>query len=68
MSHPHKIITKYDPPPIPDRRNDWSARVEDWDLGCATGWGPTEREAIADLLWQIETDDDELRFETEMKS
>lgn len=46
---PPKIITKYDPPPIPDRRCDWCAFYED-DLGeGGCGYGETEEEAIADL-------------------
>ena len=42
-----KIITEYDPKPIPDRRWDWVAARED---GNWVGYGRTEAEAIADLL------------------
>ena len=47
-----KIITKYDPPPIPDRRFDWRAYREN-DLanseGHHCGYGPSREEALADL-------------------
>ena len=51
-----KIITSYDPPPIPMRGCDWSAVDDDtYDGdGCPVGYGETEREAIEDLLNQIE--------------
>ena len=47
-----KIITKFEYPPIPDRRFDWSAVTEDYDLGSPIGRGATEAEA--DLLEQLE--------------
>lgn len=43
-----KILTKHDPPPIPDRSLDWSAWVDGQDEDV-TGWGATESEAIAEL-------------------
>ncbi len=51
---PYKLITKFDPPPIPDRQFDWSAHWledEDRDEGNTHnwGWGATEKEAVADL-------------------
>ena len=49
-----KIITKFDYPPIPDRRFDWSAVTEDYDLGSPIGHGATKKEAEADLLEQLE--------------
>jgi len=49
-----KIITRYDPKPIPVRRFDWSAATEDYDLGSPTGYGATEAAAIADLKEQLE--------------
>lgn len=55
MSEP-KIITHYDPPPIPPRQFDWTAVTEDYDLGSPTGYGRTEQEAIADLKMQMEDD------------
>lgn len=53
------IETRYDYPPIPDRRFDWSAIDSDTydgapDSSCPIGRGPTEQAAIADLLMQIE--------------
>jgi len=47
-----KIKTNYDCPPVPDRRFDWSAVRDGWDLGEPIGRGPTEAAAIADLLEQ----------------
>jgi hypothetical protein len=49
-----KIITSYDPPPIPLRRFDWSAYQDGWEPGEPFGRGPTKEAAIADLLEQIE--------------
>lgn len=50
-----KIITNYDPKPIPDRRFDWSAVTEDYDgEGSPAGFGRTEQEAITDLLEQLD--------------
>jgi len=50
MSREARIITDYDPKPIPDRRWDWVAAREDDDDGNWVGYGRTEAEAIADLL------------------
>ncbi len=44
-----KIITHYDPKPIPIRSFDWSAVTDEYDAGDPTGFGATEIEAIADL-------------------
>lgn len=49
-----KIITKYDPPPIPWRGADYSAAYEDYDLGDPIGHGATAEEAVADLMQEIE--------------
>jgi hypothetical protein len=54
-----RIITSYDPPPIPDRRFDWSAVDDDTydgapDQHSAIGYGATEEEAIRDLREQLE--------------
>ena len=56
-----KIVTHYDPPPIPVRNCDWSAVDDDTYDGapdthppCPIGYGATEAEAVADLLLQIE--------------
>lgn len=54
MTEPRKIVTKYDPPPIPWRGADWSATFGDHDLGDPIGTGATEAEAIADLMQEAE--------------
>jgi hypothetical protein len=43
-------------PPIPTRNHDWIAIDDDtYDgEGCPIGWGATEKEAISDLLFQLE--------------
>jgi len=54
------IITTYDPPPIPMRHCDWQA-IDDSTYdgpGCPVGYGATEDAAIADLLSQLDPDDD----------
>lgn len=54
---PRKIVTSYDPPPIPWRHFDWQA-YRDGDEGeeCAPrGFGVSEQDAIDDLFEQ-ETD------------
>lgn len=51
-----RIKTNFEYPPIPDRRFDWSA-IDDETYdgeGCPIGRGPTEQDAINDLLEQIE--------------
>lgn len=57
------IHTSHDYPPIPDRSMDWSAVEDNYDCDCdqdgyfsnsPVGHGATEREAIDDLLEQIE--------------
>ena len=45
----NKIVTTHVYPPIPDRRFDWCAYRDGQEEGN-TGWGKTEKEAIADLL------------------
>ncbi len=49
-----KIITRYDPPPIPWRGADWCATFEGYDLGDPIGHGATEADAIADLHMEAE--------------
>lgn len=44
-----KVVTKFDPPPIPVRNCDWQATYEDYDLGDPIGLGATEQDAINDL-------------------
>lgn len=49
-----KIVTSYDPPPIPMRCCDWSAIDDDtYDYDQPVGYGKTEQEAIDDLLSKI---------------
>lgn len=49
-----KIVTSYDPPPIPDRRHDWLAWDDDtYEPGCPVGEGATEDEAVADLMAKL---------------
>jgi hypothetical protein len=43
-----KIVTRYDPKPIPDRQFDWSA-WEDSGNEMMVGCGKTKEEAIIDL-------------------
>lgn len=51
-----KVVTYYDPPPIPDRNHDWKAI--DYDTydgpGSAIGYGRSEEDAVADLMAEIE--------------
>jgi hypothetical protein len=53
-----KIITSFDYPPIPVRTCDWSAIFDDYDgaedSNCPIGHGATEKEAIRDLIEQVE--------------
>lgn len=49
-----KIITSYDPKPIPMRQFDWSAMRDGYDGGDPIGYGRTEEEAIADLIEEEE--------------
>jgi len=47
------VVTNHDFPPIPLRDMDWSAVADDYEPGCPSGHGPTEEEAIADLIEQF---------------
>lgn len=51
---PLKIRTENIYPPIPLRQFDWQATTDNYEPGCPIGFGPTEQEAVADLLEQIE--------------
>ncbi|WP_300396347.1 hypothetical protein [Henriciella sp.] len=54
-AHEPKIVTHYDPPPVPWRSFDWCAyddRTHDMDTPC--GYGATEAEAIEDLMEQLD--------------
>lgn len=49
------ILTRCNPPPIPDRRHDWSAIDEaTYEAGEPVGYGETEVDAILDLLDKLE--------------
>lgn len=50
-----KIITKYDPPPIPTRSYDWSACIEGASEDEPVGFGETESAAIKDLEIELES-------------
>lgn len=49
------FITKYDPPPIADRRWDWSACRPGASENDPVGFGATEFDAIRDLLIELES-------------
>lgn len=59
-----KINTRHWPPPIPDRRFDYSATWDDYDGAedssnrSHIGYGATEAEAIADLIDNHPRDDE----------
>jgi hypothetical protein len=58
-----KIKTFYDPPGIPMRGADWQAIDDDtYDYDQPVGYGATEQEAIDDLLWKLEEQNDDLRI------
>ena len=50
-----KIITTYIHPPIPIRQFDWCAYRDGEEERGGYGWGPTELEALVDLL-ELEAD------------
>jgi hypothetical protein len=59
MSKPLRIVTRFDPPPIPQRWFDWSA-IDDATYdgpGCPVGHAATEDEAIEDLMAKFEPED-----------
>jgi hypothetical protein len=47
------VRTQHVRPPIPDRRLDWRATLDDYEPGQPMGEGPTEAAAIAALLTEI---------------
>ena len=55
-----KIVTHYDPKPIPVRQYDWTAVTDEYDgaedssARSQIGYGATEAEAIADLQAQLD--------------
>lgn len=54
-----KIVTVYDPPPIPLRDYDWHATFEDFDpeRGWPIGRGATEFQAVLDLVHNMDAHD-----------
>jgi hypothetical protein len=48
-----KIVTRYDPPPIPLRQFDWTAVTDNYEPPDPIGFGRTEAEARADLEKQL---------------
>lgn len=53
----YDVMTHYDPPPIPGDSMNWSAidySTYDGQETDPIGYGATEEEAIADLLWRLE--------------
>lgn len=46
------IITSFVYPPIPVRQFDWQAVRDGYEEGDRVGYGPTEEDAIRDLLEQ----------------
>jgi hypothetical protein len=51
------IKTTFWKKPIPPRSFDWEAWLDNYEPGHAIGHGATEREAIDDLLSQIELEE-----------
>jgi hypothetical protein len=45
-----KIFTAFVYPPIPIRQFDWSATFDSYEPGDPIGRGPTEEDAVANLL------------------
>lgn len=48
-----KIYTRCNPPPIPTQAFDWSATADGYEPGSPIGYGPTEQDAIDDLIDQL---------------
>jgi hypothetical protein len=49
-----KIETRNNQPPVTERRWDWSATTSDYEPGHPVGHGATEREAVNDLVLQLQ--------------
>lgn len=53
-----KIVTDFDMKPIPTRNQDWTAVFDDYDgaedSNCPLGRGATEKEAIENLICEVE--------------
>jgi hypothetical protein len=50
----YQIITSFVYPPIPVRDFDWTATLDGYEPGELVGTGKTEKEAIDDLLEQLD--------------
>lgn len=55
-----KVVTHFIYPPIPFRGCDWQATIDsyDGDENAPRGFGPTQAEAVADLLDQLDNEAD----------
>lgn len=52
-----KIVTTHPLyPPIPTTSFDWCATFDGYEPGCPIGHGPTEKEAVEDLIEQVNPD------------
>jgi hypothetical protein len=52
-----KIVTRYDQLPIETRSFDWTATMDNYHPGDPVGKGQTEKDAIGDLLAQVDIKD-----------
>jgi len=52
------IKTEFTHPPIPDRRFDWQAWEDGYEEEGLYGYGPTEAEAVADLMTKLAEKED----------
>jgi hypothetical protein len=52
-----KIVTRYDQLPIETRSFDWTATMDNYQPGDPVGKGQTEKDAIGDLLAQVDIKD-----------
>jgi hypothetical protein len=50
------IVTHHQFPPIPDRRLDWCAYRYGQEEAGGYGWGPTEADAVTDLITNVEAE------------
>ena len=49
-----RVLVDYVNPAIPDRRSDYRAVFQDYELGDLMGWGETAVQAVADLKERAE--------------
>lgn len=50
----YKIVTVYEHPPFPTRSTDWRAYFDYQEESGPYGWGPTEEQAMIDLIHNYE--------------